>query len=65
MSRKPYSAELAAEEEGVDHGLLHCFYLPGVLFCSPSPWGCRERSEAFQEAAEIQQDKQEDLICNL
>ena len=37
------STELAAEEEGGDHGLLHCFSLPGVLvLLTFSPWGCRE-----------------------
>ena len=65
-NRKRNLPELAAEEEGGDHGLLHCFPQPGFLvLLTFSPWGCRERSEAFQEAAEIQQDTQEDLICNL
>ena len=60
------STDLAAEAEGGDHGILHCFSLPGVLvLLTFSPWGCRQQSKAFQEAAEIQQDQQEDLICNL
>ena len=42
------STELAAEEEGWDHGPLHCFSLPGVLvLLTFSPWGCRQQSEAF------------------
>ena len=58
------STELEAEDEGGDHGLLHCFSLPLVLvLLTFTPRGCRERSEAFKETAEIQQDKQEDLIC--
>ena len=60
------STELAAEEEGGDHSLLHCFSLPAdLVLLTFSPWGCRQQSEAFQEAAEIQQYQQEDLICNL
>ena len=36
------STELAAEEEGGDHGLLHCFSYLESWFCSPSLLGAAE-----------------------